>query len=328
MFRIAVSVLLALMLISPAWAAADQFRELRVAVATKAGGAQTMVAQRFAELVQKAAPAAWRVRVLLGGEAGDESQILARVRAGQLEACVVTDGVYDGYCPAVRVVEHPFLFDDYAQVDRLLDGEPGREVLKALEPAGLAGLGFSENGFRQLTNNLRPVRTPDDLKGLRLRTMESVVQSRLWELLGAVAVPHPWPINQFLARGGADGQENPLWVLSVYELYKLQKHLSLTAHVYSAHIGAANLAWWRGLSPADRRLLTQAFAQAARQQKDSQRAGEAAVLKLVEAKGMQVVQAPDRAAFKARSAGIDQLDIYREPKTAELLALFRRALAR
>ncbi len=300
-------------------------RTYRLAVVTKPGAAQTVLARRFAELVRRASGGHSRVVVYHSGAKGNESQILEQLRAGELDFAVVTNGVFDRYAPQTRVVEFPFLFSSYSQVDRALQGPAGRAVLASLAQAGLKGLAFGENGFRHLTNNLRPVVKAADLKGLRVRVMESELQKELWRRLGAVPVPHPWPITELLARGGVDGQENPLWVIWLYRLDKLQKHLTLTGHVYSAHICAANLAWFQALPRAERAMLAEAMRQAAAYQRAWHRGQEKETLARLKAAGMQVVESPDLASFRARVADLAGSPLFQEPGLEALLKEFRRA---
>ncbi len=318
------STILALALLAAPLAA--QAGPLRLAVVTKPGSAQNICAANFASLLDKATQGRLKVEVLHSGAAGDETQILEKVRQGELELCVVTTGPFDRLAPQVRAVEYPFLFESYAQVDRVLQGPAGRRLLGSLEPAGFVGLAFAENGFRNLTNNVRPVRRVADVKGLCLRVMESDLQTRLWQLLGATPVPHPWPITGLLASGKVDGQENPLGVIWNYRLDKVQKYLSLTRHIYSAHICAANPAWFRLLPPADRRLVAECMQQAAMAQRTENRRQVAQCLANLKQAGMQVVENPDRDSFGKRAASLISSALFIQPEAAAMLEAFRKAL--
>ena len=115
---------------------------------------------------------------------------------------IVTGGPFDTFDPIVRVINYPFLFKDNAQADRILDGPLGAEILKSLESSGFKGLCFSENGFRNLTNNRRAVRTPADVAGLKIRVMASAMHKAIWQALGGQ--PHPHAVAH-LHRTGAGG---------------------------------------------------------------------------------------------------------------------------
>jgi TRAP-type C4-dicarboxylate transport system substrate-binding protein len=208
----------------------------------------------------------------------------------------------------------------------VLQGAAGRKVLNSLNAAGMQGLAFGENGFRHLTNNKRAVVKAQDLKGLRVRVMESALQKELWQRLGATPVPHPWPIEDLLAKGGADGQENPLWVIWLYRLDKLQKHLTLTGHVYSAHICAANLAWFQSLPLSEQKMLSKAMKQAAAYQRDLNRKNEQKALGRLKAAGMQAVDKPDLASFKKKLGGLAESALFSAPGLKQLLDECRQTL--
>lgn len=309
-------------------AGAAMAQTIKLAVVTKPGSAQNVVAEEFKRLVEARSRGALRVEIFDSGSQGDESQILDKVRAGQLQACVVTAGVYDRFAPEVRALEFPFLFQDYGQVDRVICGSAGKKLLALLGRHDLTGLAFAENGFRHLTNSRRPVKAVGDVAGLRIRVMNSAMHQALWRALGAEPTPHPWPIDDLLASGQVDGQENPLWVIWSYRLDKRQKHLSLTAHVYSAHICAANLKWCEGLAKKDRDLVREAMTRAAASQRKMNRERAAGFLAQLKKAGMAVVEHPDAAGFRQKLAGFEGQDLFKAPEVKALLKHFREALAR
>ncbi len=279
----------------PAWGG-----EIRLGIVTTPGSAQYVTAKKFEELVHEYSGGTWSVKLFHSGSLGSETTILDQIRRNAVQMGIITVGPFDVLVPEVRVLEFPFLFDDYAQVDKVLDGEVGRQVLASLERAGLAGLAFSENGFRHVTNRIRPVESVADVQGLKLRVMESELHKEFWRILGAAPRPLGWPIIADLQRGIVDGQENPLSVLVVYRLHEVQPYLSLTGHVYSAHINVANLAWFNSLPPAVRELIGTAAREAARYQRAWNRSNEAEFLQQLKAAGMQVEEQPDKDSFRER----------------------------
>ena len=298
---------------------------IKLAVVTKPGGAQTICAEKFAERISDASQGTLQVELFHSGSMGNETEILEKLQSGQVQMAVVTVGPFDKFVPETRVVEFPFLFKDYAHVDRVLDGEPGRAVLDAVEKAGFKGLAFSENGFRHLTNNRRHVHDASQVQGLKIRVMNSVLQKELWTLLGAQPIPHPWPINDLLADGGADGQENPIWALWEYRLDKLQKYLTLTGHVYSAHICAANLKWYQALSPDLQHQVRNAMQEAALYERSYNRSHEKEFLTKLEEAGMQVDEHPDLQSFRAKAVDVRKLSLFQKPEVKRLLELFLEA---
>lgn len=305
---------------------AAQAGPLRLAVVTKPGSAQNVCAEAFAQVLEHSSQGRLKVELFHSGSMGDECQILYKLRQGQLDMCVVTAGSFDRIAPQVRAVEFPFLFENYTQVDLVLQGTVGRRLLASLEDTGFKGLAFAENGFRNLTNSRRPIKQAVDVKGLLIRVMESKLQTCLWRELGAVPVPHPWPITELLAAGRVDGQENPLGVIWHYRLDKVQKHLSLTRHVYSAHICVANPIWYHALSRFDQRLVAMSMEKAAAYQREHNRGQVAFYLSQLKTAGMEVVENPDRASFKAKASDLAATPLFDNPRVMQMLMMFKKAL--
>lgn len=301
-----------------AWAAT----QVRLGVVTTPGSAQYICAQKFAELVAERSNGAYEIKIFHSGSLGTETEMLQQIQLNALHMGIITLGPFDVFVPTVRVVDFPFMFTSYEQVDAVLDGELGQRVLDSLAESGFKGLAFSENGFRHLTNGKRPVRDVADVKGLKIRVMESELHKELWRTLGANPTPMGWPIYSELQQGAIDGQENPLSVMVVYKLSEVQKHLTLTGHVYSAHINVANLKWFSALDQASQDLFLQAARDAATFQRAWNRDNEARFLATLREQGMQVVEDPDIASFQERSQILRSTSLFKAPQLEELLEAF------
>ncbi|BBO93354.1 TRAP transporter substrate-binding protein [Desulfosarcina ovata] len=292
---------------------------IKLAVVTKPGSAQNIVAAKFEELIAQRSGGNISVKVYHSASLGNETEILQQIQMNTIQMAVITGGPFDTFDPIVRVVSYPFLLKDYAQADAILDGPLGAEILKSLERSKIKGLCFSENGFRNLSNNKRPVNTPEDVKGLKIRVMSSTIHKSIWQALGANPTPMPWPIYTELEQGVIDGQENPLWVMEVYKFYEIQKYMTMTRHVYSCHIDVASLDWWNSLNPADQALIQKTIHDAAVFERQDNRSKNAARLAMLKEKGMQIVENPDIQAFRARVADLKNLDLYSDPQVKALL---------
>jgi len=292
---------------------------IKLGVVTKPGSAQNIVADKFKELVEQRSGGAWNVKIFHSKSIGNETEILQQIQMNTVQMGVITGGPFDTFDPIVRVINYPFLFKDNKQADAILDGPLGREILDDLATVGFKGLCFSENGFRNLTNNRHPVKNAEDVRGLKIRVMASPLHKAIWQALGANPTPMPWPIYTELEQGVIDGQENPLWVMEVYKFYEIQKYMTLTRHVYSPHIDVASLAWWKTLAPADRKLIREAMCEAARFQRADNRARDGARLELLKKKGMIVEEHPDLASFRARVAKLKDMKLFSEPRVHDLL---------
>jgi tripartite ATP-independent transporter DctP family solute receptor len=293
--------------------------EIKLGVVTKPGSAQNIVAEKFKELVEARSKGTVTVRIYHSSALGNETEILQQIQLNTVQMGIITSAPFDTFTPMVRVIDYPFLFKDHAQADTVLDGPLGREILDSLQEQGFKGLCFSENGFRNLTNNKRAVQTPADIVGLKIRVMSAVLHKAIWQELGANPTPMPWPIYTELEQGVIDGQENPLWVMEVYKFYEIQKYMTLTRHVYSSHIDVASLAWWKTLDDATRNLLSEAMCEAARFQRKDNREKNARRLAFLRQKGMRVVDQPNIGAFRRKVAGLKDLALYSDPRVKSLL---------
>lgn len=299
---------------------------IKLGLVTIPGSAQNVCAEKFKELLEARAPE-YEVKVYHSASLGTETEILQQIQMNSVQMGIITDGPFDVFVPESRVVGYPFLFENAQQVDKVLDGPAGQQLLAGLERAGFKGLAFSENGFRHLTNNKRPVHTVDDVAGLKIRVMESILHKELWRLLGANPTPMGWPIYSELQQGTIDAQENPLSVISTYRLQEVQKYLTLTGHVYSSHIDVANLKWFQGLPAGDQEMIHRCMIEAARYQRSWNRDNEAGFLAKLKEAGMVVDERPDLASFRAKVSTIRDLEIFRSKEVQDLLQQFQAAVA-
>jgi tripartite ATP-independent transporter DctP family solute receptor len=299
--------------------AASAATKIKLGVVTKPGSAQNIVAEKFKELIEQRSNGKYEIKVYHSASLGNETEILQQVQMNTIQMAIVTGGPFDTFDPITRVVNYPFLFKNNAQADKILDGPLGQQILTSLESSKFKGLSFSENGFRNLTNSKRAVKSPDDIKGLKVRVMASAIHKAIWKALGANPTPMPWPIYTELEQKVIDGQENPLCVMEVYKFYEIQKYMTLSRHVYSYHIDIASLEWWETLDKADQDMLQKAMYEAAVFQRQDNRSKNADRLKLLKEKGMQIEENPDIGAFRAKVANLKDMDLYKDPKVQELL---------
>ncbi len=257
-------------------------------------------AVKFKQIVEKESNGQIKVIIHHSGSVGNETSILQQLQMGALQVGVITAGPIDKFVPAIKAIEFPFLFSSYKQVDKILDGKIGQGILNQFKKADLIGFHFLENGFRNLTNSVRPVHSVKDVKGLKIRVMKSQLQIKIWRALGANPTPMPWPIYTQLAQHVIDGQENPLAVIYQYKLYEVQKYLSLTRHVYSALVFVGSKKFYDTLPKKYQKLLYQAAKEASIYERNLNRKQVAFFLKQLKKKGMIIDEYPDVASFKAK----------------------------
>lgn len=306
-------------------AAAAPAGEIRFAALARPGTAQYTLAWKFKELVEARSAGRYTVTIDPAGTPARESEVLEQLRNGGLHVAVIGAAALENLLPTTRALSFPFLFATGEQADQVLDGPLGAAILRDAETIGCRGLGFTEGGFRHLTNSIRPVRTADDVRGLKIRVTAAPVQTAFWSALGAKPTPGPWPIYADLEAGVLEGQDNPLRIVEAYGFDEVQPYLSLTRHAYIAYLNLAALSWWSTLSPEDQQLLQAAMLEAARFQRLDQRVRDAARVPVLRGRGMQVEESPDRASFQARSAGLRDLLYFRDPRVQTLLARMQEA---
>jgi tripartite ATP-independent transporter DctP family solute receptor len=279
-------------------------RTLRLAHAVSVTAPYHLGAEKFAQLLVQYTGNRIGVQIFPNQQLGSERSLVEQLQIGSIDLVVTSTGPIGGFAPKMLVVDLPFLFRDTKHVDQVFEGPIGQGLLAELEPVGIKGLAFWENGFRNLTNNRRPVEKPEDCRGLILRTMENEVHLESFRLLGANPTPMAWgEALTALKQGTIDGQENPINIIYSHGLYDFQKYLALTSHFYSPALLLMNLKTFESLSPADRQAFLKAAQEAGRLEKEHIRKNEAETLLGLEARAIQVTR-PDRALFQKAMAPV------------------------
>lgn len=231
---------------------------------------------------------------------GGEREMVEGAQIGTVDLVITSTGPVGNFVPAVLVTDIPFLFRDYEHAHAVLDGEIGQALLEEFPQHGLIALAWGENGFRNMTNAVRPIRTPEDTRGLKVRTMENQVHMRAFQELGVLPTPMAFPeLFTALQQGTVDGQENPIGVILSANFAQVQQHLSLTQHVYSPALILMSPMVWDGLSEEEQGWFRDAAAVGAQAMRAKVREDAENGVAQLKAQGMQVVEDVDRAAFEA-----------------------------
>lgn len=263
----------------------------------------------FAEDVRKESGGALTVQVLGSGTAGSDPTTINAARGGTLDITLTGNPFFTGLAPKLNALDLPFLFRDRAHVARVLDGPIGQGLKPELEPAGLVVLGFWDIGFRNLTNSRRAVRGPADIRGLKIRTTPNPAHIKAFQLLGANPAPMPFTeLFTALETRAVDGQENPTTLILNARFFEVQKHLSLTRHAYTAGILAMSKQRLAALPARQQEIVQAAAATITPRQRQMNEDGEAESVAELKRRGMEVVEAPDRAAMAAIVAAETRAD--------------------
>ena len=254
---------------------------------------------RYAQLARERTQGRVAIQIHHSRQLGDERQVVEGLQLGTVHLTVTSTGPLGGFVPEMNALDLPFLFRDAAHAYKVLDGEIGRELLAKFEAVGIKGLAFWENGFRHITTSKKLIERPADLKGLKIRVMENRVHQAAFRQLGADATPMAWgEVFTSLQQGLLDAQENPIPIVSTFKLYEVQKFLSLTGHVYSPAPVLMSKKTWDRMPPDIQKILLDTAMEVAKVQRQLNRGQEEKQLGELRAKGMTVIEHPDRAAFR------------------------------
>src|SRR5471030_334937 len=236
-----------------------QAQTFRFASEAPRSDTQFIAAEKFNELLKAKTNGALDAKIFPDSTLGAFQAAISGVRGGTIDIAVSGSANFSGSVPLVGIFDIPFLSKDTEHAYRVLDGKVGQSMLDKLDAIGLKGLAFLDNGWRELTNNVRPVKVPADVKGLKVRTTGSPVHIEAFKELGANPVPMPLAeLYTALEMKTVDAQEHPLGVLWSAKLYEVQKYLSLTNHAYSALILVMNKAKFDALTPAQQKAVIEA----------------------------------------------------------------------
>jgi tripartite ATP-independent transporter DctP family solute receptor len=284
-------------------------------------------ARKFKELLEARFPGKVEVRVYGSAQLGEDKEMLEGLRLGTLEMHVPSS-VLHSVEPMFGLFDLPFLIRDRKQVERIAEGPVGERLKGALADDSLVLLGLWENGFRMITNNVRPVRRPEDLRGIRLRTPKDPERMKMFAAFGASPTSMSFgELFSALRQGVVDGQENPLAQIVPGRFYEVQRYLSLSRHVYSPAYPVMSRTYFEALDEELRAGILESAAEVGRFHRDLGEKEDEGFRKLLEER-MEVTEI-DEAAFAAAAEPlyhdfeerfgremVETVRSYREPSAA------------
>jgi TRAP-type transport system periplasmic protein len=258
-----------------------------------------LAAKMFAEGVEKRSGGKVKVIIYANNALGSPPEVLEQNVLGAVDMSLPTQGQLGKYSKKFNCVMLPFAYKDYAQADKVLDGPFVKWATPDLEKAGLIFLSNWEWGFRNLTNSKRPVNTPADVKGLKVRTPPELPTQAAIEALGGIVQTINFnELSMALKQGVVDGQENPIAVIYSNKLYETQKYLTMTGHNYNTMVHVISKKSWDKLSAEQKKIVKEESVKAGKFMKKTLRDAEASQIESLKKNGMQVIY-PNKAPFKA-----------------------------
>lgn len=268
----------------------------------------------FAEEVTSKTEGRVTIEVFASGQLGSEKEVIEGLQFGSVQAGLIGSGSFQAIEPRMGIIEMPYAWGARDQAFAALDGELGDALEGMLDAKGIKVLGWWENGFRNITNNVRPIEVPADLKGLKIRVTPDKVRLATFEGLGAEPAPLSFgELYSALQQGVFDAQENPLAIIYSSSFFEVQKYVSLSEHIWGAATLTMSKSVWDQISPEDQAIVMEAATSWGEQQREMVAAADAELVAQLEEKGMQFNEV-DKAAFIEAVAPIweDQKDVYGE----------------
>lgn len=260
-----------------------------------------ITAHAFKDEIEAALPGRIEVQLFPNRQLGDDKEILEGLQFGTIDMGIITNAVVANLEPSYQLVDLPFLFGSAEQAHKVLDGPVGQQLADNLSEHDVMSLGAAEGGFRNMINNTRPVRTPEDVEGVKYRTMQNPVFIEMFSSLGGSPVPMAWgEVFTAMQQGTVDGLEIPTSVVNSNNYAEVTKYLSFTRHTYSAIHLLMSERSFDNLPEDVQQAVMEAGEAAVAQQRDAVAAAEASVVEALKEKGMEINEIDDVGAFRAK----------------------------
>ena len=243
---IALSVFIAAVFTAPlsAMAQSEQIN-LKLAHVANTDEPYHKAAEKFSDLVKKYTDGNVQVKIFPNSSLGSQKQILEGLLTGTVDISLTSAAALSNYLPKTQVIELPFMFRSREHVYKVMDGPLAKEIYAGDEQKKIKVIDTWENGFRNITNSVRPITKPEDMRGIKIRVMENKMYIEMFNALGATSVPMArGEVFTALQTKVVDAQENPMGQIYTSKFYEVQKYLTVTGHTYSPEVVVFSLATW------------------------------------------------------------------------------------
>lgn len=217
-------------------------------------------ALRFKEEVEEKSEGRIQINVLPAAQVGGDVEIIEQIQMGLVDIGIPPTATLGNFEPRLQILDLPFLLPDYDTMVQVLDGDVGREILDTLSEHNMHAVNFWGAGFRHMTNNDRPIEGPEDLEGIRMRTMQAPIVISTYQNFGANPTAMAFTeVYNGLQQGVVSGQENPFANIYTMRFHEVQDYLTLTNHAYHAYATVVNQDSWDSLPEDLQEIMTEAF---------------------------------------------------------------------
>jgi tripartite ATP-independent transporter DctP family solute receptor len=275
-------------------ASADEKVVLKLGYGTQPGHPIDVGARKFKELVEAKSNGTIAVNLFPSSQLGSERAMIESLQLGTIEMTATTTGALPGFDPYFQIFDMPYLFESYERADQVLDGEIGEQLSREMEKLKVVNLAYWENGFRQMTNSKHELVVPEDLKGVKLRTMENPAHITWFNSVGATPTPMAFgEIFSALQQKVVDGQENPISIIEANKFYEVQPYLTVTDHVYSAVAVLISDKVYDRLSQEQQQIVKEAAREARLVEREENRSKDMQRVDMLKKAGIQVTTITD-----------------------------------
>ena len=244
----------------------------RISIAGAPGHPSVMGAEKWAEILKQKSGGKLTLKVFPNGVLGGDVQVLSAVQGGTIDFTSMNSGILQSQVKEFAIFDFPFMFESGKEADPILDGPFGKKLADLLPAKNLYNLAYWELGFREMTNGKHPVNKMEDISGLKIRVIQSPIYIDTFNALGANAVPMPFTeVYTALEQKIIDGQENPFSVIETSKLNEVQKHLTITNHIYNPQSVLASKKKFDALTKDEQALLMSTLAEATKWQRENSR---------------------------------------------------------
>jgi len=303
--KVAISFAFMLAGLSGAAHAADVTLKIGWTTADSKNDPYAITAHKFAEALEEVSPGTFKVQFFPNRQLGDEKQMLEGLSFGTMDMAVITNAVLANLEPAFLLNDMPFLYSSSEQAHELLDGEIGAELMGKLNSRGIIGLGFAESGFRHMLNNVRPVKKPEDISGVKYRVMQNPVFVSMFQSLGGEAVPMAWgEVYTAVQQGTIDGLEIPIPVIKGNNYSEVVRYLSLTRHTYTTLELLMSKSVFEKLEDDQKDAIRKASDIAIARQREVVSKNTEDMIVALRDEGMEINETDDPAQFRSLVGGV------------------------
>ncbi|MFA6506265.1 MAG: TRAP transporter substrate-binding protein DctP [Treponemataceae bacterium] len=281
----------ALSLVSFGASAQTKVTKLKLGHVASAEEPYHIASVKFAELVKAGTNGAYEVEIYPNSQLGSSRDLIEGLQMGSVDITLTTAAVLSAFIPKSQVLELPFMFKSRDHVYKVVDGPLANEIYAGAEGKKLKVISTWENGFRNITNNVRPIVTPADMKGIKIRVMEIQMYIDMFKAVGANPTPMArGEVFTALQQKTVDAQENPMGQIYSSRFYEVQKYLTLSGHTYSPEVVVFSLGTWKKIPAKYQEVILKAATEARDFNRKLSAEKDAEFIKLVKEKGMQVTE--------------------------------------